>query len=724
MQENVSVLIATIMAVVLVVLFPIYNIAVRQDSMSNNMVVKTTTNFVDKVRNKGYITDEDYEDYVEELGKTGNMYEVEMETYEPILIEMIEGSEEYEEKYKIKYTKEILEEIGIEGERGEVASKENSIVRENVSYLDTDYKFYVRVKNTNQTQAQVLLGKLFNGESENRIVVNYGGIVYANNWVMGENAEVTSANIFISRPMDNDGVEYRKEEIATIYNDVTEQEEKLYGIAVRLNDDVINSGIVKFKLTYKDILGFRKTDGTYISNAIGDSYAEERASHVKTYIETENFNAGPNDDNIEVRELSRVDRQGIYDYEYEITIKDIQYNYENNPYVEANIQIKEGSADTKAGEIGRLRSDEFIIFYELNKPTISIREISPDVRTTPVQSIYEGSKLEFKLGINASLVSSVAKVDRLIIEMQKDGGEIEKTEITATAAMRDGTNVEFPTRTSELDKGKYNVTIYAIDTRNHESDRITFSFEIKYIERKVETFTLSPMVNRAVNTINTKTPSGTGWKIVSYRLQVNLPNHTPYPCDYWRAVDTTNGRNTIINPSNHNLTDSVSVIRLFKVYNRYCHWVYTGFCDEDNSWSYPEASKYTVWGHVKKDTTHYYNINNYVFNDLRIDIKKGDLLGINNVVGYYWINPNRTYDGYRSNLPVDTGTIECRNQNITSLQFNYRISPSHDYTSAKYHSYLFSDLHDIYNLDEYICREKYCTNDSRMTAIVTYERSY
>ena len=140
-------------------------------------------------------------------------------------------------------------------------------------------------------------------------------------------------------------------------------------------------GLENSKVSASEIkTAYREQAKLYHPDVRGESsYSEERASHVKTYIETENFNAGPNDDNIEVIELSRVDKQGIYDYEYEITIKDIQYNYENNPYVEGNIQIKEGSADTKAGEIGRLRSDEFIIFYELNKPTISIREISPDV---------------------------------------------------------------------------------------------------------------------------------------------------------------------------------------------------------------------------------------------------------------------------------------------------------------------------------------------------------
>ena len=60
MQDNVSVLIATIVAVIIIVLFPIYNVATRQDSIANNMVVKATTNFVDEVRNKGYIDKVEY----------------------------------------------------------------------------------------------------------------------------------------------------------------------------------------------------------------------------------------------------------------------------------------------------------------------------------------------------------------------------------------------------------------------------------------------------------------------------------------------------------------------------------------------------------------------------------------------------------------------------------------------------------------------------------------
>ena len=59
MEDNVSILLASILTVVIIVLFPIYNVATRQDSIAKNMVVKATTNFVDEARNKGYIEAKD-----------------------------------------------------------------------------------------------------------------------------------------------------------------------------------------------------------------------------------------------------------------------------------------------------------------------------------------------------------------------------------------------------------------------------------------------------------------------------------------------------------------------------------------------------------------------------------------------------------------------------------------------------------------------------------------
>ncbi|MDD2375950.1 MAG: hypothetical protein PHD15_01670 [Clostridia bacterium] len=52
MQDNVSIVITMLIFVILVVIFPLYNLFERQDDMSYTLALKATTCFVDDVRNK------------------------------------------------------------------------------------------------------------------------------------------------------------------------------------------------------------------------------------------------------------------------------------------------------------------------------------------------------------------------------------------------------------------------------------------------------------------------------------------------------------------------------------------------------------------------------------------------------------------------------------------------------------------------------------------------
>ena len=63
MRDNLSIVIAMLVFVILVVIFPLYNYFERQDDMSYNLALKATTNFVDEVLESGYITTEMYEKY-------------------------------------------------------------------------------------------------------------------------------------------------------------------------------------------------------------------------------------------------------------------------------------------------------------------------------------------------------------------------------------------------------------------------------------------------------------------------------------------------------------------------------------------------------------------------------------------------------------------------------------------------------------------------------------
>lgn len=361
MQDNVSVLIATILAVVIIVIFPIYNVATRNDSISNNMVIKATTNFVDSVRNKGYIESEEYGEYLNELSKTGNIYDVEMEIYKPMLIETSDGSHEYEEKYEIVYTDEIENELYNADRR-----KENTVVNKNVYYLDADCKFYVRVKNTNITQAQILMDRLLGAELKNRIVVNYGGIVYSNEWAIGKSPAKTVANVTISRPMNYLGEEFKYEEITQIFDPITGNTSYYYGIKVKLDDYEKVNRVIKFKVTYTDVKFFEGTDDEYNSRE-DDIARKKRENHVENHIKLDDREGYPVKGNkYEVKELS-VDsgNDGMYNYEYEVTVSEISYYY-LLPYAKSRLTISAGSAYSIAGKLTEANSKEFVVIYNQN----------------------------------------------------------------------------------------------------------------------------------------------------------------------------------------------------------------------------------------------------------------------------------------------------------------------------------------------------------------------
>lgn len=522
MQENISVLIASIVAVVIIVLFPIYNIAVRQDSIANNMVVRATTSFVDDVRNKGYIDKETYGKYLNELDKSGNTYDVEMEVYKPILLETSEGSDEYEEKYEIDYTTDILSNMDDKS----LNKNTGSIKNKNSYYLEEDYKFYVRVKNNNITQAQILLGRLLGGKQNERIIVNYGGMVYSNEWALGEGADNVESSISISRPLDINEEEYKYEYITTSYDPSTEQVEDIYSIAVRMGDDIADSGIIKFRLTYKSVQ-FKDDAGNILTDE------DDIENHISKYIELfslDGISIRADDIIVETKELKQ--ENDYYNAEFLITYKDIIYDYEEHPYVNTKARVKVGSAYSGAGKIGELTSTEFVIFYgTLSKPEITLASTTPiNVITNSNVPLAEGeTSKELTFNIKASIDSSVAKIKKILYKMERNDELYEESEIEVESS----NNVEY-SMIKTLEGGKYELEIQAVDSRGYVSDVHKYEFIIG--DTITERAIISPVVQGRDNEINM--PYKSGWSPIDYTFKVYFPNRSDKESnhDYYSIV--------------------------------------------------------------------------------------------------------------------------------------------------------------------------------------------
>jgi len=89
MEDILQRVFAVIFAVVVFFVMPIYMTFEKRDDISYALALKITTNFVNKVKAKGYLTADMYADYVVELGSTNNVYEIKMEhkrkVYNPVI---------------------------------------------------------------------------------------------------------------------------------------------------------------------------------------------------------------------------------------------------------------------------------------------------------------------------------------------------------------------------------------------------------------------------------------------------------------------------------------------------------------------------------------------------------------------------------------------------------------------------------------------------------------
>lgn len=166
MRENISTIFAILIGVVILIIFPLFSIMSRQDSISYNRVLTLTTEFVDSVRAKGYFTEQEYSDYLVKLANTNNTYNVQMEYHKKILINDVNNiSEEpvYVEDTLVYYNKDI--------NRMMLQNNGNMFFNEND-------EFYIKIYNTNITTASLLYNYFARVSIPPKVInIGYGGKV-------------------------------------------------------------------------------------------------------------------------------------------------------------------------------------------------------------------------------------------------------------------------------------------------------------------------------------------------------------------------------------------------------------------------------------------------------------------------------------------------------------------------------------------------------------------
>lgn len=177
MQDNLSIIIIMIFFVTLVVIFPLYNLFERQDDMSYTLALKATTSFVDEIKNNGYIDQAGYDNFVMQLGNTGNSYDVQIEAHRKTLIADEANPGQYFEQYKIDYNDDIFIALGANS-----ANVSGNLLKQNAYLLNEDDQIYVKLKNSSTTMAGALFNAIIPTAKKDRIVVNYGGVIKNSSW--------------------------------------------------------------------------------------------------------------------------------------------------------------------------------------------------------------------------------------------------------------------------------------------------------------------------------------------------------------------------------------------------------------------------------------------------------------------------------------------------------------------------------------------------------------
>ncbi|RJG21348.1 hypothetical protein [Paenibacillus thiaminolyticus] len=178
MSNSVLKLLGALLCVLLLFIYPLLESFQRQDDISNLYAIKSTTQFVDSVREKGYITPRMWDQFMRELSLTGNTFDISMEhyakTYEPVYDDPTQQAtfkSDFLIHYQLTNQDDILK----------VMYPDNS---EPIESSNRRYKLKigdyigVKVSNSNRTQATLLLDWLSGTFApKEKIIVPVGGIV-------------------------------------------------------------------------------------------------------------------------------------------------------------------------------------------------------------------------------------------------------------------------------------------------------------------------------------------------------------------------------------------------------------------------------------------------------------------------------------------------------------------------------------------------------------------
>ena len=163
MGDSAVTIIAIFLAAILMFVFPLMTMADKSDDVSQLSIQTATTDFTNKIRTTGYISQDDYDNFVLTLASTGNSYNAEITVKKldqnPAKKESGSTTTIGQNVYYTMYTTQVLDSLPLTLTEGDIVS--------------------VNVQNTNTTIAGELRNFMYKvtGNSTGNIVAQESGIV-------------------------------------------------------------------------------------------------------------------------------------------------------------------------------------------------------------------------------------------------------------------------------------------------------------------------------------------------------------------------------------------------------------------------------------------------------------------------------------------------------------------------------------------------------------------
>jgi hypothetical protein len=163
MEDAVGIIISIILFSFIITGVTVTHTTSTEEKMVQEYVDLKTTQFVDSVRSNGYMSQQMYMTYIQDLLRTGNVYELKMTkehaSYVPIYDDNGNFTNDYQENMQKSYEKEIIDQV---------------MSDEDYTFSKNDY-FYVEVYSKNITKNSRVMESILNIFPQNKTIHTYYG---------------------------------------------------------------------------------------------------------------------------------------------------------------------------------------------------------------------------------------------------------------------------------------------------------------------------------------------------------------------------------------------------------------------------------------------------------------------------------------------------------------------------------------------------------------------